>query len=101
MAEAFDLARPQLDVGDEVDARIAFKDSYKRFVIEARSLNRPVRWSVSAGWDAGRHQLALQDATSAGLLESPKEPLALANESGEPAGKPEGLRRLKEVLAQL
>jgi hypothetical protein len=101
MAEAFQLARPLLAVGDEIGARMAFKDAYKRLVTEARSLNRPVRWSTSAGWDAGRHQLAHQDAVNAGLLDGPKQPLALANDSGSPAGKPEGLKRLMDTLAQL
>lgn len=101
MAEAFDLAKPLLAVRDEIGARIAFKDAYKRLVTEARSLNRPAQWSTSAGWDAGRHQLEHQDAVSAGLLEGPKQPLALPNESGAPAGKPEGLKRLIEAMAQL
>jgi hypothetical protein len=101
MAEAFDLAKPLLAVGDEIGARMAFKDAYKRLVIAARSLNRPVRWSTSAGWDAGRHQLAHQDAVNAGLLDGPKQPLALPNESGQVAGKPEGLKRVMEALAQM
>jgi hypothetical protein len=101
MAEAFDLARPLLSVGDEIGARMAFKDAYKRLVNEARSLNRPAQWTVSAGWDAGRHQLAAQDAVNAGLLEGPKQPLALPNESGMVAAKPEGLKRVMEALAQL
>jgi hypothetical protein len=101
MAEAFDLAKPLLAIRDEIGARMAFKDAYKRLVIEARSLNRPVRWSTSAGWDAGRLQLAHQDAVNAGLLEGPKQPLALPNESGQVAGKPEGLKRLMETMAQL
>lgn len=101
MAEAFTVARPLLNVGDEVGARMAFKDAYKRLVTEARSLNRPALWNVSAGWDAGRHQLAIQDAVNAGLLEGPKQPLALPNESANAAAKPEGLQKLLDVVAQL
>lgn len=101
MAEAFTVARPLLNAGDEVGARMAFKDAYKRLVTEARSLNRPVRWNVSAGWDAGRHHLAIQDAVNAGLLEGPKRPLALPNESGIATAKPAGLQKLLEVVAQL
>jgi hypothetical protein len=103
MAEAFTVARPLLTSGDEVGARMAFKDAYKRLVSEARSLNKPVSWSVSAGWDPDRHQLAMQKAATAGLLPAPVPHLALSNKSGEisaPA-KPEGLRRLLEVVEQL
>lgn len=101
MAEAFTVARPLLNVGDEVGARMAFKDAYRRLVTEARSLNKPVRWNVSAGWDAGRHQLAAQDAINAGLLDGPKQPLALPNESRVALAKPAGLQKLLEVVAQL
>lgn len=101
MAEAFAVARPLMTSGDEVGARMAFKDAYKRLVNEARSFNRPVRWSVSAGWDAGRHQRAVQDAVNAGLLEGPKQRLALPDESGSTAAKPAGLQRLLEAVAQL
>jgi hypothetical protein len=101
MAEAFAVARPLLTSGDEVGARMAFKDAYRRLVNEARSFNRPVSWSVSAGWDAGRQQLTVQDAVNAGLLEGPKQPLALSNESGMVAAKPEGLQKLLQAVAQL
>ena len=41
MAEAFDRCRPVLDAGDEVGARMAFKDTYNRLVDEARRAGRP------------------------------------------------------------
>lgn len=101
MAEAFNLARPLLATGDEIGARMAFKDAYKRLVDDARTANKPAQWSVSAGWDATRRQIAVEKATVAGLLSGPQPHLALPNESGLPAGQPEGLKRLKEALAQL
>lgn len=101
MAQAYALASPLLTAGDEVAARMAFKDAYKRLVDEARAENRPVQWSVSAGWDASRRQIAVQKAVVAGLLAGPQPHLALPNESGLTAGEPEGLKRLKEALAEL
>jgi hypothetical protein len=101
MAEAFGLARPLLESGDEIGARMAFKDAYKRLVGEARALNKPAAWSVSAGWDAARRQVAVQKAVVAGLLAGPQPHLALPNESGQTAAKPEGLQKLLETLRVL
>lgn len=101
MAEAFGLAAPLLGTGDDIGARMAFKDAYKRLVSEARAYNRPTQWSVSAGWDAARRQVAVQKAVAAGLLAGPQPHLALPNESGQSAAKPEGLQKLLDTLAQL
>jgi hypothetical protein len=101
MAEAFSVARPLLQTGDEIGARMAFKDAYKRLVDDARAANRPVVWSVSAGWDVSRRQIAVEKAVVAGLLAGPQSHLALPNESDLPAEKPEGLKRVMEAVAQL
>lgn len=101
MAEAFNLARPLLATGDEIGARMAFKDAYKRLVDDARAENKPAAWSVSAGWDQSRRQIAVEKAVVAGLLAGPQPHLALPNESGLPAAEPEGLKRLKEALREL
>lgn len=101
MAEAFGLARPLLSAGDEIGARMAFKDAYKRLVDDARASNKPAQWSVSAGWDASRRQIAVEKAIVAGLLAGPQPHLALPNESGLSAAEPEGLKRLKEALREL
>lgn len=101
MAEAFRRAGPLIESGDEVGARMAFKDAYKRLVEDARASNRPANWSVSSGWDAQLRQIAVQSAVVAGLLTGPKVHLALGNESSAPLAKPEGLKRLMEAMAQL
>lgn len=101
MAEAFSLARPLLATGDDIGARMAFKDAYKRLVDEARASNKPACWSVSAGWDGNRRQLAVQKAVTAGLLAAPPQHLALTNETDLPPAKPEGLRKLLDTLATL
>jgi len=101
MAEAFNLARPLLTTGDEIGARMAFKDAYKRLVDDARAANKPAEWSVSAGWDVSRRQVAVEKATIAGLLPAPQSPLALPNESELPAERPDGLKLVMEAVAQL
>ncbi|MDN4052883.1 hypothetical protein QPK32_07325 [Massilia sp. YIM B02763] len=105
MAEAFNLAKPLLAIRDEVGARMAFKDAYKRLVSEARACNRPVAWSVSAGWDVDRQRLAMQQAQRAGLLPAPQAKPALPNETeqeGEKGnGKPRGLQKLLQAVAQM
>lgn len=101
MAEAFRVASPLMAAGDEIGARMAFKDSYKRLVDNARATNKPACWSVSAGWDGDRRQIAVQKAVVAGLLAAPPQHLALTNESGLPAAKPEGLRKLLDAVAKL
>jgi len=101
MAEAFGIASPLLAGGDEIGARMAFKDAYKRLVDDARATNRPACWSVSAGWDGDRRQIAVTKAVTAGLLPAPPQHLALTNESDLEPAKPEGLRKLLETMAQL
>lgn len=101
MAEAFNLARPLLATGDEIGARMAFKDAYKRLVDDARATNKPACWSVSAGWDGARRQVAVTKAVTAGLLAAPPQHLALTNETDLEPAKPEGLRKLLEVVSQL
>jgi hypothetical protein len=98
MAKAFYVALPLLNGGEEVGARMAFKDAYSRLVAEARAENRPAKWSVSAGWDNERRAVAIERATIAGLLEGPQPHLALPNESGVAAARPEGLLRVLEAI---
>lgn len=101
MAKAFYIALPMLEGGDEVGARMAFKDAYSRLVADARAENRPAKWSVSAGWDTDRRAVAIERAQVAGLLEGPQPHLALTNESGVAAERPEGLVRVLEAIAPI
>lgn len=70
-AEAFAACRPVLELGDEVGARMAFKDAYNRLVGTARMQGRPPVWNVSLGFDADRREVVLRKAESAGLLPAP------------------------------
>lgn len=67
-AQAWAIARPVLDAGDEVGARMAFRDAYRRLVDEARASRTPPRWDVSLGWDMERRRIAIEAAVQAGRL---------------------------------
>ncbi|WP_374257647.1 hypothetical protein [Aquabacterium sp.] len=68
MAQAWQMCQPVMQMGDEVGARMAFKESYARQVEDARRLRRPVSWSVSLGHDASKRHTALVKAETMGLL---------------------------------
>lgn len=70
-AEAFSLCKSVLSMGDEVGARMAFKECYGRIVAQARSERRPAQWSASLGWDMRKQESALHRAARAGLLSGP------------------------------
>lgn len=67
---AFAVARPVLDAGDKIGARMAFRDAYDRIVRDNRSANIPANWSASLGWDSCQREIALKSAESRGLLPS-------------------------------
>lgn len=100
--EAMSAARPVLEMGDEVGARMAFKDTYNRLVAEARVAGRPIHWIPTLGWDLGKRQAALREAVSAGLLPAPKaEAMLLPPPPKKADTDPEGLARLKAAVANL
>ena len=104
MAQAFAQCQNVLDLGDEVGARMAFKDAYGRLVTSARAENRPAVWSVSPGWDAERRAVSLNKAVAAGLLPAPQARLLLPNGATDADvvdTRPEGLQRVLAALAEL
>lgn len=62
MAEAWGIAKPLLDAGDKVGARLAFREAYGRILTTARSTAREPHWQVSYGTDPNSSLLALLDA---------------------------------------
>lgn len=68
IAEAFAICSPVLEIGDEVGARMAFKEAYARIVAKAERDAAPLQWSVSIGWDLRRREATLNKAASTGLL---------------------------------
>lgn len=62
IAQAMAVARPILDEGDKIGARMAFMSAYDRLVTAARQEKKPVAWSVSLGFDAERRVTAVEQA---------------------------------------
>jgi hypothetical protein len=59
---ALAAAKPVLDAGDKVGARMAFISAYERFVSQSREDTKPVSWHVSVGFDANRRVQAVTKA---------------------------------------
>ena len=101
-AEAYSLAKPVMALGDEVGARMAFKEAYVRLVAAARAARRPATWTASIGWDGGRRDQALERAVVAGLLPMPTvQPLLSGPDGNEPASDKarEQLAAIKKMIA--
>lgn len=77
MAKAWAIAKPILDVGDKIGARMAFIPAYERFVDQAKREGRDPHYEISDGWDANMRELAMQNAVTAGLLPPPPQQTAL------------------------
>lgn len=104
-AQAMAVARPVLDAGDEVGARMAFREAYVRLVEQARGAGKPAAWLVSEGWDHLQRSAAITAAVEAGrlpwsaleLLPAPQASLQLP----APEGETEAARQAREALAAL
>lgn len=59
---------PIFDQGDEVGARMSFRQYYDRLVTDARDSGVPVKWNVSLGQDPNLRTIALVKAEKQGLL---------------------------------
>ncbi|WP_129112125.1 hypothetical protein [Burkholderia pseudomallei] len=68
MAVAWGLASPLLSAGDQIAARVAFRDCYNRVVTLARCERREAQWRLSPGRDAAGRAQAIQDAIAKGRL---------------------------------
>src|SRR6185436_17492219 len=75
IAAAWGIAKGIAANGDEVGARMAFKEAYTRLVAEARGALRPAKWSASLGHDPEQRDKEIERAQLAGLLPAPaKQP---------------------------
>lgn len=70
--KAMAAARPILEAGDKIGARMAFRESYDRAVRLNRESGVAPQWSASLGWDQQRRTAALESAQSLGLLSGPQ-----------------------------
>lgn len=62
MSQAFGVARPLLLSGDEIAARMAFRESYSKILTEARARGSVTRWVPSLGSDVLGRSRALIEA---------------------------------------
>jgi len=68
---ALGAARPILDAGDKVGARMSFLSAYQRQVDTARREGKPVNWALSPGFDQQRRLMAVEEAGRLGRLPAP------------------------------
>lgn len=101
IASAFAVARPILERRDETGARMAFRQSYERMVIEARRQRRPVKWMASLGTDPAMRETALTAAVTGGLLPAPHAQLLLPPPANETPTTAEGAAQLAKIKAML
>ncbi|PNG31524.1 hypothetical protein [Pseudomonas protegens] len=77
-------AKPVLDAGDKVGARMAFISAYERLVGQAREDNKQVNWHVSVGFDANRRTQAITKAVQMQRIPHERGQLYLADLSVAP-----------------
>ena len=106
-AEAYGICRVILHAGDEVGARMAFREAYVSRVAAARAKREPVRWSASLGHDQAQQDEALRIAVETGklpaaYLPAPRSPVAGLLELSQQRGCPPDVkRRLEEIRAKI
>lgn len=76
-AQAFESCRTILDSGDQIGARMAFRQAYDRLVVVSRRDRLPVSWSASLGADPQQRALPIERAVVAGLLPQEQAKLLL------------------------
>jgi hypothetical protein len=59
---AYGVCRSLLLGGDQIGARMAFKERYERELAEARSQRKPARWTASVGYDLEHRLVTLATA---------------------------------------
>ena len=68
MLTAMGAAQPLLDEGDQVAARMAFKESYNNLINEARNNSIPVEWFPSLGDDKYGRESVIKEAVRLGRI---------------------------------
>lgn len=76
---ALAAAKPVLDAGDKIGARMAFISAYERLVSQARNDQKGVSWRVSVGFDANRRVEAITNAVQMQRIPQERGQLYLAD----------------------
>jgi len=106
IASAAGVARPILDAGDKVGARMAFIGAYDRAVAAAKAEGKTPRWWPSLGESKEQRTAAIDQGIKDGRLPAPKvehllptpERPATAGEGGDPEKVNAMIRQLRSVL---
>lgn len=89
ISAAWGMARVVMQGGDEVGARMTFREVYNRLVEEARHRGEATSWTVSLGHDAKQRERAIEHAQTLGRLPPPsptEQPELLEGPDAEAAG---------------
>lgn len=91
---------------DEIGARMAFKETYKRLCAEARAAKRPVEWLHSWGFDRDRREQLARVSVEKGFLSLPAAsahaPLLAAPQAEcNPAKAAECKARIAQILGTM
>jgi hypothetical protein len=70
MRSAWGIALPLLNAGEDIPARMAFKEAYIKAVAAARDTGVPTNWQASLGHDADEREAVVRDAVERGLISS-------------------------------
>lgn len=105
-AQAFAIALPVLNGGDEVGARMAFKAAYERLVERARAERQGACWLKSLGHDPDLRESVLTEAVRAGRLQladvrNVVPALAAPDETIDPRAAEQGLARLHALVGTI
>lgn len=68
MAQAWGVAAPLLEEGDQVAARMAFAETYRKLIQAARDAGAAVKWTPSLGFDPYGREAVLLDSARRGRL---------------------------------
>lgn len=98
MAKAMAAANPLLDRGDDVGARMAFKEVYQKLCQAARDRSIPVSWSVSLGWDKGGRESAIKEAVTAGRLTAQQATIYLPEFDQQTVALPSEIKQLADKM---
>lgn len=100
MATAMGAALPLLNAGDDIGARMAFKEVYNREVTQARANGRPVRWFASLGHDKAGREPVIRQAVQQGRLSRAQALHHLPHLDDAPLD-PNGRKQLAQIRAIL
>lgn len=68
MTAAWGIALPLLEEGEDIPARMAFLETYRTRVADARDAGIPVRWIVSLGHDKNGREAPITEAVQLGRI---------------------------------